>query len=173
MQTARYIRHLSVAGLLAVAVCTPPRLAAQEEAGTMQHEGTSMGHDGVTQHDRMSKEEDVAATHGMMFMGAGSERATGDYEIVEVSGRRQIRFTDDFSVGDAPELHVVLSVGKHADHDALDLGKLQRRQGAQAYDLPADADLGYYHELLIWSKKLKRAVASAELPAPGGSMGHM
>jgi hypothetical protein len=173
MQTARYIRYLSFAGLLTVAVLSPTRLTAQEDGNAMRDEGTTMGHDGMSQQDRMSKEEVGAATQGMMFMGAGSERATGDYEIVEASGKRQIRFTDDFSVGDAPDLHVVLSVGEQADHDALDLGKLQRRQGPQAYDLPADVDLGHYRKLLIWSKKLNRAVAGAELPGPGGSRGHM
>ncbi len=152
MHSTRNIKRLLLTTLLTAAVLSPTRLRAQENAGTMQHEG---------------------AASSMMFMGTGSHKAAGDYEIVEADGKRQITFTDDFSVGEAPDLHVVLSVGETADHDALDLGKLVRRQGTQTYELPASADLARYHKVLVWSRKLNRAVASAELPATGGSMGHM
>jgi hypothetical protein len=173
MRSALNIRHLLLTALLMAGVRAPTPLRAQEDAGDMQHEGATMGHDQMSEHDQMSRKEGGPGASSMMFMGTGSHKAAGDYEIVEADGKRQIRFTDDFSVGDAPDLHVVLSVGETADHDALDLGKLERRQGRQTYELPASADLARYHKLLIWSRKLNRAVASAELPAAGGSMGHM
>jgi hypothetical protein len=167
MHSVRTIQHLLFAGLLTVAFLSPTRLMAQQDAGGMQHEGATMGH------DQMSKEDGGPVASSMMFMGAGSYQAAGGYEIAEAGGKRQIRFSDDFSVGGAPELHVVLSAGDTADPDALDLGKLERRQGGQAYELPASADLARYHKLLIWSRTLNRAVASAELHSPDGSMGHM
>ena len=67
----------------------------------------------------------------------------------------------------------MLSAGDTPDRNALDLGKLKKSQGGQSYDLPQGKDLSKYRKLLIWSKKLNRPVASAELHASGGEMGHM
>ncbi len=87
-------------------------------------------------------------TMAMMFMGAETHKAAGDYEIVETKGKQQIKFTDDFSVDQAPELHVVLSAGDSPDPNALDLGKLKKSQGGQSYDLPKGKDLSKYRKLL-------------------------
>jgi len=51
---------------------------------------------------------------------------------------------------------------------------LKQEDGSQTYDLPKGKDLSMYTTLLVWSKKEKRAVASAEWhAASGGMMDHM
>jgi len=164
------LRHSNVllAGVLAGAfLLAPPALQAQQDSSMMKHDSAMMDH-----HDQMMG-HDSAMAPNMMFMGAETHKAAGDYEIVETKGNQKIRFTDDFSVDQAPELHVVLSAGDTPDRDALDLGKLKKRQGGQSYDLPKGTDLSKYRKLLIWSKRLNRPVASAELHASGGEMEHM
>ncbi len=163
--------HRSNVLLLGVAagafLLAPPALPAQQDSSMMKHDSAMMGHhDGMMGHDS-------AMAPNLMFMGAPNHKAAGDYEIVEAKGKRQIKFTDDFSVDQAPGLHVVLSAGDRPDRHALDLGKLKKRQGGQSYDLPKGTDLSKYRKLLIWSKKLNRPVASAELHASGGEMEHM
>lgn len=163
-------RHSSVllAGLLAGAfLLEPAALPAQQDSSMMKHDSAMMGHPG------QMMGHDSAMAQNMMFMGAETHKAAGDYEIVETKGKQQIKFTDDFSVDQTPELHVVLSAGDTPDRNALDLGKLKKREGSQRYDLPKGTDLSKYRKLLIWSKKLKRPVASAELHASGGAMEHM
>ena len=155
-------------GILAGAfLFAPPALQAQRDSSMMQHDSAMMDHP-----DQMMG-HDSAMAPNMMFMGAETHKAAGDYEIVETKGKQQIKFTDDFSVDQAPKLHVVLSAGDTPDRNALDLGKLKKRQGGQSYDLPKGTDLSKYRNLLIWSKKLNRPVASAELHASGGEMKHM
>lgn len=163
-------RHFSVllAGVLAGAfLLGPPGLQAQHDSSMMKHDSAMMGHP-----DQMMGHDNAMAPN-MMFMGAETHKAAGDYEIVETKGKQQIKFTDDFSVDQAPELRVLLSAGDTPDRNALDLGKLKKRQGGQSYDLPKGTDLSKYRKLLIWSKKLNRPVASAGLHASGGEMEHM
>ena len=60
------------------------------------------------------------------------------------------------------------------DRMSIWLGKLQHATGAQTYDLPKGKDLSKFTKLLVWSKKEKRAAASADWhPAGAGAMGHM
>ena len=163
------LRHSNVllAGVLAGAfLLVPPALQAQQDSSMMKHDSAMMEHGQMMGHDS-------AMAPNMMFMGAETHKAAGDYEIVKAKGKQQIKFTDDFSVDQAPELHVVLSAGDPPDRNTLDLGKLKKRQGGQSYDLPQGTHLSKYRKLLIWSKKLNRPVASAELHASGGEMEHM
>ena len=177
---------LSGAVLLACAVAAAP-LAAQQDTSMMQHDSTMMQHDstmmdhGSMSHDQMmghdstmgmDKGMDTGAS--MMFMGAAGQKAAGDYAITEADGRQQLTLTDDFSVASSSDLYLVLANGDTPDRGALWLGKLQHATGAQTYDLPKGKDLGTFTKLLVWSKKEKRAAASADWhPAGGGAMRHM
>jgi hypothetical protein len=177
---------LSVAVLLACTVAAAP-LAAQQDTSMMQHDSTmvqhdstmmdhgSMSHDQMMGHDStmgMDKGMDTGAS--MMFMGAAGQKAAGDYAITEAGGKQQLTLTDDFSVAAGSDLYLVLANGDTPDKGALWLGKLQHVAGAQTYDLPKGKDLSKFSKLLVWSKKEKRAAASADWhPAGDGSMGHM
>jgi electron transfer DM13 len=178
--------NLPAAVLLACTVAAAP-LAAQQDSSMMQHDSTMMQHDstmmdhGSMSHDQMAghdstmgmdKGMDTGAS--MMFMGAAGQKAAGDYAITEAGGKQQLTLTDDFSVASGSDLYLVLANGDAPDKDALWLGKLQHATGAQAYDLPKGKDLSKFTKLLVWSKKEKRASASADWhPAGAGAMGHM
>jgi len=177
---------LSAAVLLACTAAAAP-LAAQQDTGMMQHDSTMMQHDssmmdhGSMSHDQMmdhdsamGMDKDMDQGANMMFMGAAGQKAAGDYAITEAGGKQQLTLTDDFSVASGSDLYLVLASGDTPDKGAVWLGKLQRATGAQTYDLPKGKDLSGFTKLLVWSKKEKRAAASADWhPASGGSMGHM
>jgi hypothetical protein len=151
-------------------------LAAQQDTGMMAHDTGMMAHDtGMMAHDTgmmghdtgMMKEEGAAPK--MMFMGAEGAKASGDYTITDVGGRKRLTLTQDFAVAEAPDLVLLLSSGP-TDTDALTLGKLKQPAAGQSFDLPKGT-LGKYTTLLVWSKKQKKAVATAEWHAPD-AMGH-
>ena len=161
-------------------------LAAQQDTGMMAHDTGMMAHDtgmmahdtammahdtGMMAHDTgMMKEEGMGEGRSMTFTGADGAKASGDYQIADVGGRRRLTLSQDFAVPDTPDLVLLLSSGP-TDKDALSLGKLKHPAAGQSFDLPKGKDLGKYTTLLVWSKKEKRAVATAEWHAPD-AMGH-
>jgi electron transfer DM13 len=166
---------LSAAVLLACTVAAAP-LAAQQDTSMMQHDSTmmdqgSMSHDQMMDHDSTMGMDKGA---NMMFMGAAGQKAAGDYAITEAGGKQQLTLTDDFSVASGSDLYLVLANGDTPDKGAIWLGKLRHATGAQTYDLPKGKDLTKFTRLLVWSKKEKRAAASADWhPAGDGAVGHM
>jgi hypothetical protein len=178
--------NVSAAVLLACTVAAAP-LVAQQDTGMMQHDTTmmqhdstvmdqgSMGHEQMMGHDStMGMDKGMDKGANMMFMGAAGGKAAGDYAITDAGGKQQLTLTESFSVAPASDLYLVLANGETPDKGALWLGKLRRATGAQTYDLPQGKDLSKFTKLLVWSKKEKRASASADWhPAAGGSMGHM
>lgn len=179
--------NVSAAVLLACTVVAAP-LAAQRDTGMMQHDTTTMQHDstmmdqGSMGHEQMGHEQMMGHDSAMgmdeganmMFMGAAGGQAAGDYAITDSGGKPQLRLTDGFAVTPGSDLYLVLANGDTPDKGAVWLGKLQHATGAQTYDLPEGKDLSKFTKLLVWSKKEKRAAASADWhPAGGGSMGHM
>lgn len=162
--------------LAAGALSTPAPLAAQQDTGMMHHDSAMMDHGQMMDHDNMSMGQDDAMDKGpnMMFMGTAGKKAAGDYEISDAGGKQQLKLTDDFAVTAGADLYLVLANGPTPDPTALYLGKLKQEKGGQTYDLPKGKDLSKYTTLLVWSKKEKRAVATAEWhAATGGAMDHM
>jgi hypothetical protein len=178
---------------LTCAIFFPGRAAAQQDTGSMAHDSAmampmahdsammsdssmmshdSMGHDSMSMsHDSMKMDHGMSMGAGsMMFTGAGGREASGDYSVSAKDGKPQLALTDRFAVSSAPDLNLVLGSGPTPGKDALWVGKLKRATGAQTYDLPKGKDLSRYSTLLVWSKKEKRAVASAEWHAPAGAM---
>jgi hypothetical protein len=173
---------VTIAAALALRVIlSPTPLAAQQDSSMMAHDSamTMQGDSGMMPHDStmmdhgQMMEHDHTGAGGMMFMGAEGQKASGDYEITEVGGKQQLKLTSDFAVAAARDLYLVLANGSTPDGDAIYIGKLKKTTGAQTFDLPKDKDLSSYSTLLVWSKKDKRAVASAEWHATAGKMGHM
>lgn len=167
---------LLACAVIAGAALAPTPLAAQQDTGMMHHDSAMMDHGQMMEHDNMSMGHDDAMDKGsnMMFMGAAGQKAAGDYEISDAGGKQQLKLTDDFAVPPGADLYLVLASGPTPDATSLYLGKLKQVKGGQTYDLPKGKDLGKYTTLLVWSKKEKRAVASAEWHATsGGMMDHM
>jgi hypothetical protein len=168
-------RAILLAGVFAVAP-----LAAQQDTTMMQHDSTMMDHGHMMDsssmsHDRMMGHDSAMGMGAnMMFMGAEGQKAAGDYEVSEAGGKPKLELTDDFAVAEAPDLYLVLANGDTPDKGALYLGKLKQAKGGQTYDLPKGKEMSKYTKLLVWSKKEKRTVASAEWhPTAGGAMNHM
>jgi hypothetical protein len=176
----------ALAALVALACAAAP-LAAQDDTGMMAHDSGMMAHDsGMTAHDpgmmahdsammdhgeamgdkmtdddKMMHDSGAAMRTDRMFLGAGDAKASGEYEIVEADGKRKLKLTPDFAVPAARDLYLVLATGDEPGDGALYLGKLSQPAGEQAFELPKGKDLSGYTRLLVWSKKEKRAVASA------------
>src|SRR5512138_302557 len=132
-----------------------------------------MSHDSMMDHGKMMDHDTTMMGHegAMRFAGAGGQKATGGYALTETaSGKRQLTLANEFSVTPAPDLYLVLANGQTPDGQALWIGKLKQPAGAQTFDLPKGKDLTAYTTLLVYSKKTKQAVASAEWHATSGKM---
>lgn len=134
-----------------------------DSGAMMSHDSGTMDHGKMMEHDQMGGAN-------MMFMGAEGQKASGDYEVTATGGKQQLKLTDDFSVATAPDLYLVLTKDDTPGADALYIGKLKKTAGTQTFDLPKGKDLAGYTKLLVWSKKEKKAVASAEWHATAGKM---
>jgi len=168
----------SAAMFLACTIAAAP-LVAQQDSSMMRHDtgmmqdSTMMDKGKMMDHGQMMDQGSAMGMGAnMMFMGAAGQKAAGDYAIVETGGKQQLKLTDDFSVAAGPDLYLVLANGTTPDKGALYLGKLKQATGSQTYDLPKGKDLSTYTTLLVWSKKEKRAVASAEWHMNSGGMMH-
>jgi hypothetical protein len=137
--------------LAATLLCTVS-LAAQQPA-TM---GSSMSDQKVDPHG--------------MFAGANKHTVKGSYEIVHLNGNAAVKLGADFNLDGAPDPYVVLSPTDKGDaRGALNLGKLQRAEGQQVYQIPAGTDLAAYTHVLIYCKKYNVTLGQSDL-AGGGTM---
>lgn len=167
---------------VAVALLAAAPLAAQQDTGMMAHDTGMMSHDtGMMAHDTGMMSHDtgmmdhgagmkdeagtMSAGSGMTFMGTEGAKASGDYQVTDAGGRQRLVLGSSFAAPDAPDLYLLLSPGA-TDQGALTLGKLKRPAAGQSFDLPRGKDLGGYSTLVVWSKKEKRAVATAAWHAP-------
>jgi hypothetical protein len=167
-----------LARLALVAGCTllPASLRAQndssmmaKDSGAMSKDHEMMGHDSMMGHEGMMGHDRMAAD--MMFMGAAEHKAAGDYTIEEKDGKQQLTLTPDFAVEPAGDTWLVLATGDTPDAGAVYVAKLKSPKGSQSYTIPKGTDLSKYTKLLVWSKKSKSLLASADLSA-GGMMMH-
>ena len=77
--------------------------------------------------------------------------ASGTARIVEVDGKRYVRFEEDFSVTNGPDLYV--HFGKDGKYAAeANLGRLKGNKGSQNYEIPADISIEDYNEVWIWCR---------------------
>jgi hypothetical protein len=171
------LRSCSAAAALMLAVgLSPALLAAQQDSSMMSHDsmmampadtGMAMSHDSMMMHHgNMMKPEE-----GMSFTGAGGQEAAGGYALAEnPGGKRQLTLGNDFSVTPGSDRYLVLANGSAPDSKALWIGKLKQASGTQTYDLPKGKDLSGFTTLLIYSKKTKQTVASAQWHATSGKM---
>ncbi len=84
---------------------------------------------------------------------------SGTAKIISVDGKKYIRFEDDFTVQNGPDLYV--GFGKNGEYiKGSDIAKLKGNQGAQNYELPAGADP---EEVWIWCRAFSVPFAKAEL----------
>ena len=170
---------IGAAALVLQVILSPTAVVAQQDstmmshdsAMTMQSDSAMMPHDSMQMdHSQMMEHDQMGAGNGMMFTGLGGQKAAGTYALTESGGKRHLTLSTDFVVPAAPDLYLVLANDPVPGADALYLGKLKRATGAETFELPKGKDLSGYTTLLVWSKKEKRAVASAEWHPTSGKM---
>jgi hypothetical protein len=148
------LRFMSSSALvLGFAIASP--LAAQQ----------AMSHDSAMGKDAM----------GGHMAGAfveGETSVTGGYAVATTNGHQVLSLTSDFTIGKASAPFVVLSTTTGLSGDAIWLGELKQRKGAQSFDIPAGTDVARFSHVVIWGKTAKVTLASADLPHSAMSAGN-
>jgi hypothetical protein len=159
------ISRLAAAGLPLVAVwcVTQPLQAQADSAKAMARD--AMGHEAMG-HDAMAMSQ---SRHGS-FVPVGSRTVSGGFEVVTEHGKQVLRLTRDFSLGKAPDGYVVLSRTARVDQQSVYLGRVESVSNGATFVIPAGTDLASFSRVVIWSNKLKVALADAPLTTGEGAM---
>lgn len=103
--------------------------------------------------------------------GVGNHKATGTVHILDAKGKRRLHFTPDFSIEKASDVYVTLTNGPAPVEGAsIAIARLTRFTGEQTFEVPANADLGKYSHVVLWSRKSGISLGQAKLPAAGAGM---
>jgi hypothetical protein len=108
------------------------------------------------------------------FSGVGRYSGAGTVVVLtDGSPQRFLRFEDDFSTSNGPDLFVYLGTGSDAYRDPeeyVELGVLRGNIGAQNYEIPtthpetgAPVDLDRFDHVVVWCKRFDATFAVAEL----------
>lgn len=95
------------------------------------------------------------------FSGAMNHAASGSFTVIGSGKDRKLELGSDFKVDQASDVYVLLAKGMTRDAGSLELGKLKKADGAQAFDIPESASLSAYGSVILWSKKDKAVIAEA------------
>ncbi len=106
------------------------------------------------------------------FTGVGNHRVSGGFEVVPENGKQVLRFTQDFSLGKAPDPYVALSRTAGIDQQSLYLGRVKSFSGVATFAIPAGTDLSSFSHVVVWCKRFKVALADAPLEPGEGMMQH-
>lgn len=171
--------RMTALGLALAGAClTAGNLAAQ--AGGMSRDSAAMGSGNTGTMDAMGHgamaarvdsgtgPESAASLSGR-FNGVAGRKATGHFEVSGEGSDRVLRLSRDFSVSEASDVIVVLSPTDAKAARPVNLGSLPAATGVATFRIPAQTRLAAYRRVLIWSRKLRIALAEASLPATGGS----
>jgi hypothetical protein len=97
------------------------------------------------------------------FSGADGHAGTGVATLIrEPSGSRVLTFTE-FDVDPGVDVDVYLTASPDDIDDRIELGDLKGNVGDQQYEIPADADLGRYSNVILWCKPFTVRIAFASL----------
>jgi hypothetical protein len=158
--------------LVATAAGVPAR-AARAQSDTGMHGGAMK--DGAMKDGAMKdgamKDGAMGMGHGAMFMKA-TKLVMGSCMVGEDQGQHVLTFSDDFSIENSPTPYVALTTTTGGLGDSpVWVGAVQHAKGAQRYVIPKGTDLARYTHVVIWDKKTKTALATAELTSGGAMSG--
>lgn len=110
--------------------------------------------------------EDRAVQRAGGFSGRNGYAAGGGVSIIgTVNDQPVLKFSDDFSASNGPDLVVWLSPNRYGSGEELgkvvSLGALKELRGGQLYNLPDDADR--YKSVVIWCRAFDVAFGVADL----------
>ncbi len=105
----------------------------------------------------------TAQTLTGMFTGFdAAHMGAGTAEILNIDGKTYIRFHEDFTVTNGPDLYVGL--GRDGQYiQGSEIARLKGNVGSQNYELVGDFDLSKYNEVWIWCKIFGVPFAKAHL----------
>ena len=123
--------------------------------------------------DMMMKEEEatmmkehttVPVSYSGNFIGVGDgiHDAQGNAYTIPLENGSNVLRLENFESTNGPDLYVYLSTDEKAS-EFISLGELKANKGNQNYDIPNDADLEKYSNVLIWCKAFGVLFGSAEL----------
>lgn len=97
------------------------------------------------------------------FTGFDSvHQASGTARVIEVEGKSYVRFENDFTVTNGPDLYVYF--GNNGKYDAgANLGRLKGNQGSQNYEIPSSIDPAAYNEVWVWCRAFSVPFGKAPL----------
>ena len=96
----------------------------------------------------MAEQKEVATGD---FIGLAGHRAEGTAKLLIVGEKKFIRFEDEFSITNGPDLFVYL--GNNGVYDPnTRLGALRGNVGSQNYEIPATIDVSNYNEVWVWCR---------------------
>lgn len=128
-----------------------------DKAAMMMKERNTALADAVMKKDlMMANDKMMAKTLTSGTFTRKQKRIKGSYEVVRENGQTLIRFGEDFETVNGPDLKVFLSPqsittasGKNATQNAVLLGFVKSKSGAQDYVLPADVDIADFNSVLV------------------------
>lgn len=94
--------------------------------------------------------------------GADGHAGQGTATVVDEDGERTLTLTD-FDVDAGPDVNIYLSETTEGIEGAIDLGDLKAERGNQVYEIPADADLTRFDNLVLYCIPFTTRIATAEL----------
>ena len=97
------------------------------------------------------------------FVGADNfHRATGEVKLLRVGEKYYVRFENDFTVTNGPDLFI--HFGKDGQYAAAArISDLKGNVGSQNYAVPADINPLEYNELWIWCRAFSVPFGTAKL----------
>ena len=96
------------------------------------------------------------------FMGVKGHNAEGTAEILDIAGKKYIRFEENFKVTNGPDLFVYL--GKNGQYDSTaNLGRLKGNIGSQNYEISAELDISEYDSVWVWCRAFSVGFGVAEI----------
>lgn len=96
------------------------------------------------------------------FTGANNHSAAGDIELVRTKATYYLRFANNFTMDDGPDLYVYLGKDGHYSPSTL-ISVLGQNDGARFYEIPSSISVENYTEVWIWSRIQEKAYACATL----------
>lgn len=98
----------------------------------------------------------IAQSAGAPFVEA-AHPTTGSAQIVSEGGQRYLEFDAAFRSAGGPDLFVLLhkeAVPRtYSPDDYVNLGRLEKTDGAQRYAIPADVDIEALKSAVIWCRQ--------------------
>jgi hypothetical protein len=135
-------------------------MASMKVRGDERERGLSGSGDQGAGADEPAGPIELARGH---FTGEDGHAGTGTATVIEQpSGERLLTFTD-FDVDPGVDVDVLLSASPQNIDDAVKLDDLKGNVGDQQYEIPAEADLRTYSNVVLWCNPFTVRIAVAEL----------